>query len=117
MKTILISAAIGTFLLSVASAPPAVATGLMAEEVEVGDPQAGLEYAKAVCANCHGISNITSPVPEATAFDEIAIEPGMSAKALLVWMQTQHPTMPNITLEREDLIDVIAYILSHKDKD
>ena len=117
MKTILISAAIGTFLLSVASAPPAVATGLMAEEVEVGDPQAGLEYAKAVCANCHGISNITSPVSEATAFDEIAIEPGMSAKALLVWMQTQHPTMPNITLEREDLIDVIAYILSHKDKD
>ena len=113
MKTIL-SAAIGTFLLSVASAPAAIA---MAEEVEVGDPQAGLEYAKAVCANCHGISNITSPVPEATAFDEIAIEPGMSAKALLVWMQTLHPTMPNITIEREDLMDVIAYILSHKDKD
>jgi mono/diheme cytochrome c family protein len=113
MKTIL-SAAIGTFLLSVASAPAAIA---MAEEVEVGDPQAGLEYAKAVCANCHGISNITSPVPEATAFDEIASEPRMSAKALLVWMQTLHPTMPNITLEREDLMDVIAYILSHKDKD
>jgi mono/diheme cytochrome c family protein len=113
MKTIL-SAAIGTFLLSVASAPAAIA---MAEEVEVGDPQAGLEYAKAVCANCHGISNITSPVPEATAFDEIVSEPGMSAKALLVWMQTLHPTMPNITLEREDLMDVIAYILSHKDKD
>jgi len=116
MKTIL-GAAIGTFLLSMASAPAAIAAGLMAEEVEVGDPQVGLEYAKAVCANCHGISNATSPVPEATPFNEIAIEPGMSAKALLVWMQTLHPTMPNITIEREDLMDVIAYILSHKDKD
>lgn len=87
----------------------------MAEEVGVGDPQAGFAYAKEVCANCHTIvSNETSPVPEAPAFDEIANR--MSAKALLVWMQSRHPTMPNITLEREDLIDVIAYILSRKDK-
>ena len=115
MKTIL-SAAIGTFLLSMVSVP-AFAIDLMSGEVEEGDPQSGLEYAKEVCANCHGISNAQSPVPEATAFTEIANETGMSAKALLVWMQTLHPTMPNITLEREDLIDVIAYILSHKDKD
>ena len=115
MKTIL-GAAIGTFLLSMASAP-AFTTDLMSGEVEVGDPQAGLEYAKKVCANCHGISNAKSTVPEATAFSEIANRPEMSANALLVWIQTLHPTMPNITLEREDLADVIAYILSHKDKD
>jgi mono/diheme cytochrome c family protein len=93
----------------------AASTGLMAEEVGVGDPQAGFAYAKEVCANCHAIvSNETSPVPEAPAFDEIANR--MTAKALLVWMQSRHPTMPNITLEREDLMDVIAYILSRKDK-
>jgi len=95
----------------------AASTGLMAEEVRVGDPQAGFAYAKEVCANCHAIvSNETSPVAGAPAFDEIANRPRMSAKALLEWMQTLHPTMPNITLEREDLIDVIAYILSQKDK-
>jgi len=33
-----------------------------------------------------------------------------------LWMQSRHPTMPNITLGREDWMDVIAYILSHKDK-
>ena len=54
----------------------------MSGEVEEGDPQAGLEYAKEVCANCHGISNAQSPVPEATAFTEIANETGMSAKAI-----------------------------------
>jgi mono/diheme cytochrome c family protein len=105
MKHLLFSS---TFLL-------AASTGLMAEEVGVGDPQAGFAYAKEVCANCHAIvSNETSPVPEAPAFDEIANR--MSAKAILVWMQSRHPTMPNITLEREDLMDVIAYILSHTDK-
>jgi cytochrome c2 len=61
----------------------AASTGLMAEEVGVGDPQAGFAYAKEVCANCHAIvSNETSPVPEAPAFDEIANR--MSAKALFV---------------------------------
>jgi hypothetical protein len=51
----------------------AASTGLMAEEVGVGDPQAGFVYAKEVCANCHAIvSNETSPVPEAPAFDEIS---------------------------------------------
>jgi mono/diheme cytochrome c family protein len=93
-------------------------TGLMAEQVGVGDPEAGFVHAKEVCANCHAIvSNETSPMPEAPAFDEIANMAGMSAKALLVWMQTQHPTMPNIPLERDDLLDVIAYILSHKGQD
>jgi mono/diheme cytochrome c family protein len=93
----------------------AASTGLMAEEVGVGDPQAGFVYAKEVCTNCHAIvSNETSPVPEAPAFDEIANR--MSARAILVWMQSRHPAMPNITLGREDLMDVIAYIVSHKDK-
>jgi len=90
----------------------AASIGLMAEEVELGDAQAGFTYAKAVCANCHAISNYTSAVPEAPAFDKIANV--MSAEAILKWMQTTHPTMPNITLEQEDLVDVVAYIVSLK---
>jgi cytochrome c2 len=30
-------------------------TSLMAEEIEVGEAQAGFAYAKEVCANCHAI--------------------------------------------------------------
>jgi mono/diheme cytochrome c family protein len=92
----------------------AASSGLMAEEVETGDPQAGFTCAKEVCANCHAISSYRSPVPKATAFDQIANV--MSADAILMWMRTTHPMMPNITLEQEDLIDVIAYILSLKAK-
>jgi len=86
----------------------------MAEEAGTGDPEAGFAYAKEVCANCHAISNYDSPVPAATPFDEIATV--KSAQDLLAWMQSTHPTMPNITLEQEDLSDVIAYILSLKAK-
>jgi hypothetical protein len=40
----------------------------------------------------------------------------MSAKALLVWMQTKHPTMPNLVSERQNLMNAIAYILSLKER-
>lgn len=88
---------------------------LMAEQVDLGDPKAGLAYAKETCSGCHGISGEKSPVPWATTFSEIANIEGMSANALLIWMNVLHPTMPNITPNRNDLKNVIAYIVSQKD--
>ena len=39
----------------------------------------------------------------------------MTATALRVWLQTSHPTMPNIMLAPNDMDNVVAYILSLKD--
>ena len=36
----------------------------------------------------------------------------MTATALRTWLQTSHPTMPNIVLKADDRDNVIAYILS-----
>ena len=91
-------------------------TGLMAGDIKTGDPQAGLTYATETCSACHGISDEKSSVPEATPFKEVAHVEGMNAKALLVWMRVLHPTMPAIVPEREDVMNVIAYILSLKDQ-
>jgi hypothetical protein len=33
-----------------------------------------------------------------------------------VWLQTPHPTMPNLIVDAQDREDVIAYILSLQDK-
>jgi mono/diheme cytochrome c family protein len=82
-----------------------------------GDPQAGYEYASQVCAQCHGISEEPSPLPEATRFREVADRPGMTGTALRVWMETEHPTMPNIVVEKQDMLNVIAYILDLKGRD
>jgi len=82
-----------------------------------GDPQAGFEYAQAVCSGCHAISAERSPLPQATRFRDVADRPGMTGTALRVWLETHHPTMPNIVVEKNDMLNVVAYILSLKGRD
>ena len=84
---------------------------------EVADPQAGFEYAYTYCATCHGISEEKSPLPEAPRFRHVADTSGMTATALQVWMETSHPTMPNIIVAPKDMRNVIAYILSLKGRE
>jgi mono/diheme cytochrome c family protein len=82
-----------------------------------GDPQAGYEYAARVCSTCHGISAEPSPMPQAPRFREVADQSGMTGTALRVWMETSHPTMPNIIVEKQDMLNVIAYILDLRGRD
>jgi mono/diheme cytochrome c family protein len=83
---------------------------------EIGNPQAGFEYAHATCAACHAISEEKSPVPNAPRFKDVANTPGMTPTALIVWLQgAQHPTMPNLVIRGQELRNVAAYILSLKD--
>jgi hypothetical protein len=56
------------------------------------------------------------PVLKGPRFDDVADTPGMTATALFAWMRTSHPTMPNIILEPDDLRNVVAYILSLKER-
>ena len=84
---------------------------------EAGDPQAGFDYAHTYCATCHGISEEKSPLPQAPRFRTVADQPGMTATALQAWMQTSHPTMPNIIVAPQDMRDVIADIVSLKGRE
>jgi hypothetical protein len=89
----------------------------MAQAEQVGDPQAGFVYAKGVCSKCHGISAEPSPLPKATRFREVADRPGINGTALRVWLETSHPTMPNIIVAPQDMLNVIAYILDLKGRE
>ena len=99
------------------AAPPAGAQDVGDVPVgEIGDPQAGFEYAHSVCRACHAVSQEPSPVPAAPRFRDIANTPGKTATAIRVWLQSaSHPTMPNIMIEGKQLRDLTAYILSLKD--
>ena len=91
---------------------------------EVGDPVAGLTVAEEVCAECHavlpgqGFFLKPDPLPFENSvplpFEDIANTPGITEMALLAWMTSTHPTMPDIMLEAEELRDVVAYILNLK---
>jgi len=83
---------------------------------EIGDPQAGFDYAHATCAACHAISEEKSPDLKAPRFKDVANTPGMTPTALMVWLQNaNHPTMPNLMIRGQELRNVAAYILSLKD--
>jgi mono/diheme cytochrome c family protein len=83
---------------------------------EPGDAARGLSYSKKFCAECHGVeANLGSPNPEAPTFKGVANSPGMTGTALAVWLQSPHPSMPQLIVPFDDRDDVIAYILSLKD--
>ncbi len=93
-----------------------LASAASAQEADVG---AGATYAKQVCAPCHAVlpNQQISPLPQAPTFQKVADTPGMTEMALSVWMQSSHPTMPNVILKQDDLRNVVAYIHSLKSKD
>jgi mono/diheme cytochrome c family protein len=87
-----------------------------AAQAQEADIAAGAAYAGKVCAACHAVlaNEQTSPLPQAPSFQSVADTPGMTELALTVWLQSSHPTMPNIILEQDDLRNVVAYIRSLK---
>lgn len=86
--------------------------------MDIGDARKGLDYAQKVCSACHNVqqSDSASPNSMAPPFKQIASTPGMSVTALSVWSRTSHPTMPNLFIEPSDMDDLIAYILSLKNR-
>jgi mono/diheme cytochrome c family protein len=93
----------------------AAAGAAWAQEADIA---AGKAYAEEICAACHAVEpgGADSPLFEAPPFQEVADTPGMTELALSVWLQSSHPTMPNIVLEQDDMRNVIAYIRSLKGK-
>jgi tetratricopeptide (TPR) repeat protein len=105
--------------LSVAKSPALPAKSpVLTEAMDIGDARKGLSYARKVCAGCHNVSGSNAPSPNSMAppFKRIGNTPGMSVTALTVWSRTTHPTMPNLIIEPDDMDDLIAYILSLKDR-
>jgi mono/diheme cytochrome c family protein len=91
--------------------------GMPAVAVELGNATAGLEYARKVCADCHAVDNDTvmlfSQVP---SFQEVADTEGMTPRALVVWLSTSHPNMPDLIIPPDDMDNLVAYIMSLRTK-
>ena len=83
---------------------------------EFGDAKKGAILAERICAQCHAVKNgeARSPNSNAPKFGNVAKTSGMTPTALRVWLQTSHPTMPNLVLENDEKDNIIAYLLSLK---
>ena len=84
----------------------------------IGNAREGAMLARQVCAECHGVlaNDTKSPNPMAPTFVSAAAAPGMTERALRVWLQSPHPTMPNLVLTNDQKDNVIAYIIGLKRK-
>ena len=84
-----------------------------------GDVAAGRTFAREACNSCHVVEP-TNPPPRIVVigpnFQDIANTKGMTATALRVFLTTSHPKMPNLILAPEQITDVIAYILSLRER-
>jgi len=93
----------------------ATLAGPLAHAQSLGDVGRGNIIAARLCSECHAIApGQMSPRPESLPFERIAATPGMTELAIKVWLQTPHPTMPNLMLPSADRDDVAAYIASLK---
>jgi len=75
-----------------------------------GDPQAGRALAEIWCASCHAVGRPERANDAAPAFSTIAQHGGSSPGALRAWLADPHPPMPNPSLSRQEIEDVIAYL-------
>lgn len=112
------------YINSLASAPMPASKGaartpswqVTTSPVDSGDPGKGRIYAEKMCRSCHNVTGSTqpSPNPAAPRFKVIADTPGMTLTALTVWSRSDHKTMPNLIIGKDDLEHLAAYILSLK---
>ena len=81
-----------------------------------GDPARGHELAHQFCSSCHLVDlNQRGPVPDGIAsFMALAVRPGGETENGLLGslINPPHPEMPSPPLDRQQMRDVVAYILS-----
>ncbi len=81
-----------------------------------GDPKAGENIARLWCANCHTVAaDQQLASPDAPSFASLANRPDITASGLSVFLVNPHPPMPDMNLTRNEIADVIAYIMSKGD--
>ena len=85
---------------------------------EAGNARDGLAVAQTFCSECHAIrqGESRSPNSESPTFVEIANSPGITAAALLAMLNTPHAGMPMFVLTPQHRSDLVAYLLSLKEK-
>jgi hypothetical protein len=84
-----------------------------------GNPEAGRLYVRQVCPPCHAVTaeqTARRRIVIAPDFHAIANSPGMTATAFRAFLQTPHPKMPNLILTPEQSDDVIAFLLTLRDR-
>jgi mono/diheme cytochrome c family protein len=76
-----------------------------------GDAEAGHALARQWCASCHVVDRSGgNGADTAPPFPEIARRSQQDRNWVRAWLVAPHPPMPNLTLSRQEIDDVVAYL-------
>ncbi len=105
-------------MLSILTVGPALlAAGSAWAQTVPGNAASGYELARTWCSNCHVIDRQPTRAGDAVpSFPTIADMPSTTALSLQAFLQTPHGRMPNFQLDRYQVDDAVAYIISLKQK-
>ena len=79
--------------------------------------RSGLRLAQRLCADCHSVEARTDrPGHFAPNFTAVSRMPSTTELALKVFLRSNHRSMPNIILAEGETEQLVAYILSLKDR-
>jgi cytochrome c len=92
----------------------ALGIGPTQAQTALGDAKRGQELSQRVCSGCHSVTpgsaaTVNADVP---TFAGIASRPDLTAERLAGRIIVPHPPMPNVQLTVAEMRDIIAYILS-----
>jgi mono/diheme cytochrome c family protein len=107
MRRFKIADAVLTIMMAIGWALP------LAAQTVPADPDRGRTLAVRSCAACHVVAaNQRSPaVDGAPPFASFADGP-LAERRLRVFLQTPHRPMPDLTLTRREIDDLVAYIMT-----
>lgn len=92
-----------------------IATPSFAQAFAAGDAERGAQLASQWCASCHLVSEEqASTTTEAAPFPAIAQRSPDEISALAGFLADPHPPMPDLSLTREEIRALLAYITSLK---
>lgn len=96
------------------AAAPASRAGSMTPRPDAGK---GRALAERVCIACHVVAReAASPVAaDVPSFPAIANKQGQTMEAIAGRIVIPHPPMPAVPLSREEIANVVAYIMTLKD--
>jgi mono/diheme cytochrome c family protein len=89
-----------------------IARGAQAQ-IAAPDAPKGHELAERLCAICHAVTpGSTSGRPDVPSFAVIAKLPNLTPERLVGAIILPHPPMPGVPLTRDEIRDIVAYIMS-----
>jgi len=89
---------------------------VLAQPVD-GDPASGRQIATKRCSLCHRVlPMILSDKADPPSFQSIADQPSTTGISLNVFLHSNHRNMPDFIISSAESNDLIAYILSLKQK-